>query len=771
MTGYPTLEEYQARGNYQDGVERCGRLLARRPHDTHLLILKHQLCCAAGVSSDDVLDKLLSLPPATITQADLLAIDDAAINAQKNAAPVPDTTGPLVSKLWENAVKSCRSTHDKLDLLLSRFDHSMMNNYTADAQQVLIQLKALQPQNRTIFLAHAAVTHLLSREKGDVQSRLALMLAKKAVSEKYDGDKTLDCRVPGQIFALRRELADLRSIQGRAFAESKQVYEVCGGTFSGKGDGLQLSSPGTSAQAVGGSTWFTADVASLEEGFSNLIATSSGRDVAAAFVSRSIRVFHRALTSLPKESLRTKAHACFIAISALAWSFEEWREPHFLLEAAYLAMVILQHDAHIYEARMILVYLYVRLGLGSEAMRYYESLRIKEVQLDTVGHALFTHLASIHPHECSIGSDEMFRPIKRAGDALRAYHRFESKLAATEASVLSHGQTGMIFDLHDLRHRLRQSITRRIFAVERRRMERLVLGRHGQHSDEEESGICRLDHWMDWTDNRDFHATVDYGYEMEKALQNHGGSLPPQTHFLQSLALDVGWCLASGQELLMPDGDMDQLISVVEATVFGDRAGQNGPASNDDEAERLVEQLKNSAPVEGEGVFDHSAFERRCGELTCCALRLTVNLRRSGPGTIAAEDIDLVRRGVAKLDVASLVASPDPWAMKLRPCFMSVDVLRVVAKACESASSRVHGKAAGALTAAVQRDLNALQGFAEAQRKSVEGKGIRGVMRRSEVWDAISLFGGKEVGGFCEGVAASAEDGWIGLCQCMAGGR
>ncbi|MGG6498888.1 UNVERIFIED_CONTAM: hypothetical protein NY603_38760, partial [Bacteroidetes bacterium 56_B9] len=67
----------------------------------------------------------------------------------------------------------------------------------------MIQLKQFQPKNRSIYMAHAAYTQLLSKSKDDLQSKLALGLARKAVSENFDADSSLDCRVAGQIFAIQ----------------------------------------------------------------------------------------------------------------------------------------------------------------------------------------------------------------------------------------------------------------------------------------------------------------------------------------------------------------------------------------------------------------------------------------------------------------------------------------------------------------------------------------------------------------------------------------
>ena len=108
-------------------------------------------------------------------------------------------------------------------------------------QQTLIQLKALQPRNRVVYMAHAALTQMLSTSNEDLQGRLALGLARKAVTERYDEDQSLDCRVSGQIFAMQRSKKDLENIKNRPFKDSKQVFDALRALSDGDATGSEAT--------------------------------------------------------------------------------------------------------------------------------------------------------------------------------------------------------------------------------------------------------------------------------------------------------------------------------------------------------------------------------------------------------------------------------------------------------------------------------------------------------------------------------------------------
>lgn len=192
MARYPTYDEY--RDKPKKGITKCDELLKRTPKDVQLLATKSQLLSELGdtAKAQATIDQLLAIQPPTRDLQEISLIEDAVVeNLVSNTFPQPLSAGPEVAKIWDNAYKTATATNYKLDLQSLRFSRAIFDNRLQDAQQALIQLKLMVPKNRVFYMAHAAVTQMLSTGNEDLSSRLALSLAKKAVAEKFDEVKDL----------------------------------------------------------------------------------------------------------------------------------------------------------------------------------------------------------------------------------------------------------------------------------------------------------------------------------------------------------------------------------------------------------------------------------------------------------------------------------------------------------------------------------------------------------------------------------------------------
>ena len=745
MARYPTFEEYQARGNYQDGIKRCDDLLKKNPNDVQLLTVKLQLVYAIRGDGEPVLDQLLSTKPPIQDLREIVAIEEAVVDSQTTTYPYPKTAGPAVVKLWDNASKASSSTNYKLDLVSLRFSRAIVNNRLQDAQQALIQLKALQPKNRVFYMAHAAVTQLLSTSKEDLQSRLALSLARKAVTEKFDEDKSLDCRVPGQIFAIQSSAKDLESIAERPFKESKQVYDALRKDKKPKINGTSVTAELKDPSIVLPAEWLLAEVDTLKRQFQELIESSPALESVLSFAANSIRLFYTAANSLTEDRRRVKPDSCFLSISALIRAFGQTNQLSYLLQSAYLAETLLQQDPHVHEARMILVYLYMRLGLGSLALRMWHALSIKEIQHDTVGHTLFTRLSLIHPSAAKVEGKKQIDPLERLSHALTVYSRHEEKLAETEASVLNHGQTGMIFDIEELRNSLRSSLTRRIIHLERLRTSRL-LG--SPLKDDLSSAAPKVTaDWLNFTDTRDFAATFNYGYNVEKALHSTKGALPGRKWLLYTLAMEQAHLLAAGPTSAQtPVVDVESIIEEFEKINL--------------DIDSLT--LDDNADL-GVGM---RGSEYLAGDLACQVLRMLVNIP-TRPGEFP-NDIAAVERVVKRLNVDALVDRDDVLAETLVEHYLYLDVLRLVIEACDRVKEQESGKGVelNALVETCKGHQKGIVAHAKQQTKAVKPADVREALARdSSVWEGMSLFGEDGVKLFCQSVVESAKESWEGVAK------
>ncbi|KAK4540240.1 hypothetical protein LTR36_009645 [Oleoguttula mirabilis] len=750
MARYPTFEEYETKGNFNDGVKRCDELLQKSTDDIQLLTTKFRLLSASSEEThadhaNAVLEKLTTLSPPLQDPSNVAAIEDAAVAAQKNVYPPVPTAGPLVAKLWDQAIKATGSMSRKLDIISERWERAVYDSRVVDMQQTLIQLKAIQPKNRAVYMAHAALTQMISTSNEDFQARLALGLARKAVTERFDDDKSLDCRVPGQIFALQRSEKDLESIRERSFKESKQVFDALR-ERSGIDNGGAAEAPIVRGPLdVPSNEWLSAEITSLQAEFSRLIGISASPDLVQAFTQNAIRLFHAASNSLGLGARRSPADACFLAISALVRLHEQTDDTQYLLHAAFLAETLLRHNEHIHEARLILVYLYMRLGLGSLAMRLFDSLSVKEIQFDTLGHVLFTRLSLLHPQATVLKGKETFDPFKRTAHALAFYARCEDKLAETEASVLGHGQTGMIFELQELRDSLRTSLSRRITSLEWRRIARLMKNKCEFNDARNQMGPQVIANWTEVKENRDFDAAFDYGFNVERALHGREGSMPGKAWIVFSLIADTAWSAATGDPpmVLDFDGVWDVVVDKVKSGV----------------------DLQASASAQASSL-GLTAAEYLAGDLAYRTLRILVSIHNINEENMQ-ELIAATGLAMERLNIDSLIAAIDPLTERLLDHYAYADALRIVIVACTSAMKRTQlSTQLKQLQDRAKRLFLTLQRHATEQQARIKAPKVRQQMARDDgIWQALQAFGGSELDGFCSEVAKSAKEGWEGVAR------
>ncbi|TKA72304.1 hypothetical protein B0A55_07156 [Friedmanniomyces simplex] len=752
MARYPAFEDYEQKRNFGDGIKRCNELLRKSPKNIQLLTTKLRLLYATGSDeAPQVLDEVTTLSPREIQ--DIVELEEAVVDGQSHVFPRPSTAGPTVTKIWDAAAKAATTTNQKLEVLTVRFERAVLDDRLIDAQQALIQLKAFQPRDRVVYMAHAAFTQLISTSNEDLQARLAMGLARKAVTERFDDDKALDCKVPGQIFAVQGAVKELESTQGRPFQDSKQVSDArqqreARSSANGTANSPAVPEPGS----VPTQEWLVAEIRSLQQTFTALIEAGASTVALRGFTTSAIRLFHESISTLSSGARRSPAHICFLVISALVKMFEQTSDTQYLLHAAYLAESLLRHDEHIHEARLILVYLYMRLNLGSLAMRLFDSLSIKEIQHDTVGHALFTRLSLIHPHATSWGhgdADGML-PTKRTTHALSVYVRCEEKLAETQASVLNHGQTGMLFDLQGLRDGLRMSLSRRVTLLEHRRIARLTKGTIGEDVAVKAMGPLACENWVQDKDNRDFDAAFDYGYNVERALHGRGGAMPSKAWVLFALAADTAWCIATESSTMVMRADEipDQIRKLKEY---------------------IDPQLSASKQASELGMTES---EYLAGDVAFGALELLQYIRSAGRDVVenmVAKHIASIHEAIDRLSIDTLTNASDPSAECLLDHYAYADVLNIIALACQYARSRS--------PEGVARELQELQGrakllFARLQQHATEQQAavkageVRRYMERDDgVWQELWMLEEERVQGFCGEVAKAAKEGWEGVLK------
>ena len=162
----------------------------------------------------------------------------------------------------------------------------------------------------------------------------------------------------------------------------------------------------------------------------------------------------------------------FLAVAALIRLHDLSPDHPYLLIAACLLES--QAKTNIYQAKVLLVYIYHTLGLFSKAMHHYENIKVKEIQNESFCHSLMTRISISHPYSTPPRTSTFGDPTDRIKRILTIYENTDNRLADVQADTSNNGRSDMLFELEDLRKTLAHSFTERILILERRRIARLT---------------------------------------------------------------------------------------------------------------------------------------------------------------------------------------------------------------------------------------------------------------------------------------------------------
>ncbi|KAF2863607.1 hypothetical protein K470DRAFT_268027 [Piedraia hortae CBS 480.64] len=658
----PAFDDYEP-GSYSYALDQCNAYLARKSADYGALATKLRLLAALFRFEEGqaVLDQIATLKKTKLpTLENLLQITEGAASLKQLEWPPALTAGPVVSQLWDAVVKDKQQREGlnaAFDAVELRWSAALSENRLADAQQALVQLKQLQPGKKVFYLAHAALTQLCSTTEDDINSRIALQLARKAVADEFDEERSLDCRVPRQIFEVQGSASNLQAIEDRP--RLRKTVE-------------------------------TIDINPPQSSLSTQLSQAETAEQLFAITSKAISTFTQ---TGDKDS-------CLHSISSLIKLGPTTRN---LLISAYLAERLLLTSPHTPPAKLILVYIYMRLGLGSLALVHFKSLDVKRIQFDTLGHAIFTKISLVHYHP--LPGKKPLDPLTQLKAAAQVYPSSDEQLLSREINTLYSAQTGLLIDIHALRTSLQQSITRRILILERRRIERFRPKNPKSNSNSDHNNpdtSFPLSSWLSVSDNRDF---SNFPHDTERDVYGIFGT----EHILLNLLLDTIWSLAHGSApvVLLPT---DQTKSAFLAAC----RDLTGPSPEEDKVRVLACGL-------------YKVLTRNSGDVAGDAELKTSLSNLSPPFTEST-----LTEGI-------------------HSTYLYLDVLR-----CVLATERFAGRIGEGLSAHAERVIKELGHFAEGRREGVDKNSVKELVGGNE-W-------GVEVDeGFCGRIVDSAREGWAGV--------
>ena len=147
-----------------------------------------------------------------------------------------------------------------------------------------------------------------------------------------------------------------------------------------------------------------------------------------------------------------------------------------LIRSAAILEHLLLDSPHNYQALLLLTRIYLLLGAGSLALKTFSKLSVKQIQYETVGHNLFTRLATIHPHAADPLADYELDPQDALLRALGFYRTAGVSTLRHRTGGLHLGSFVNVQGCIDFQRRLNDSICRRMWALEVKRMKRLAVG-------------------------------------------------------------------------------------------------------------------------------------------------------------------------------------------------------------------------------------------------------------------------------------------------------
>lgn len=196
----------------------------------------------------------------------------------------------------------------------------------------------------------------------------------------------------------------------------------------------------------------------------------------------------KAIENEPRDDLGLLAVMSLIRLSDSQQQADHKKVPNAeLIRSAAILEQLCQSSPHNYQILLLLVRVYLLLGAGSIAMKTFSKLSVKQIQNETVAHNLFTRLATIHPHGAPPFEAEFkdFIPEVALSQAISFYENADRTTTRQRTAGLNFGSYTSVEGTIELQSSLKNSICKRMWALEARRLDRL----HGKERYERYASI------------------------------------------------------------------------------------------------------------------------------------------------------------------------------------------------------------------------------------------------------------------------------------------
>ncbi|PVH88261.1 hypothetical protein DL98DRAFT_508974 [Cadophora sp. DSE1049] len=153
------------------------------------------------------------------------------------------------------------------------------------------------------------------------------------------------------------------------------------------------------------------------------------------------------------------------------------RRTSYLLQAAVLLEVASVPSRSNFQISLMLVRLYCYLGCGSLAMRAFERLSLKQVQLDTLSYVILDRISTFHPHpfaQLPNGSDKTRTPLEQLQKQRKLYKSAEEHAIKNVWLSFKHSSYNSVFEIKEVQDSLSRSLARVMYVAESTKVARLL---------------------------------------------------------------------------------------------------------------------------------------------------------------------------------------------------------------------------------------------------------------------------------------------------------
>ncbi|KAG9236907.1 N-acetyltransferase B complex non catalytic subunit-domain-containing protein [Amylocarpus encephaloides] len=181
----------------------------------------------------------------------------------------------------------------------------------------------------------------------------------------------------------------------------------------------------------------------------------------------------------PADDLAVLASMCLIKLSLVEVDTSDEplssRKTSYLLQAVTLLEQASTFSKSNYQIWLSLTRLYKYLGGGLLAMRAYDGLALKQVQLDTLSYTMFDRLSSFHPQPFNPLQDSLYlSPVDGIKKQQKLYRGTRGQISWNTWLSYKHGSYNTAFELKEVAEKLNSTIAASMSVVELRRISRLI---------------------------------------------------------------------------------------------------------------------------------------------------------------------------------------------------------------------------------------------------------------------------------------------------------